>query len=217
MDQAGKVTSIEMEAHFDGDFKKTKKKVHWLADSSSRPLIPVELLDFDYLITKPKLEEDDKFEDYVTPVSEFKVDAVADANISELKEGDKIQFERNGYYILDKIPSSGARKFIKIPDGKVEGAKSKAAAASGQGDGGDPEAKKKLAAAERAAKKAQGNPEKKQKTNVPKGVQKQQGTAGAGPADKAFPELVSGSGEDQIKMYSMRRVAEDIPTPVTSE
>ncbi|CAO1621673.1 unnamed protein product [Parajaminaea phylloscopi] len=155
--QTGKVTAISMDAHFEGDFKKTKKKVHWLADSIERPLIPVTLFDFDYLITKPKLEEEDAFEDFVTPQTEFPTVALADANIAELKEGDKLQFERKGYYILDKIDgASGRREFFKIPDGKVEGSKSKAAVLAGKGDAADVEAKKRRAKEERETKKAAG-------------------------------------------------------------
>ena len=50
--QDGVVTALELEAHLDGDFKVTKKKVTWLAQpTESRHLTPVMLLDFDYLIT----------------------------------------------------------------------------------------------------------------------------------------------------------------------
>lgn len=219
----GIVTSIKMEAHLDGDFKKTKKKVTWLAESSSRPLVPVQLLDFDYLITKPKLEEEDKFEDFVTPQTEFKVDAVADFNVSTLKEGDQIQFERKGYYILDKLSgSSGKREFIKIPDGKVEGSKSKAAAASGAADGADVEAKKKAAAAERAAKKAKqaDKQKKKEQGKAAKGEKAglDSSTGAAAPAaasvkaDGGFREVEAGS-QDGLNMYSMKRIVEDVPTP----
>lgn len=153
----GKITAVQMDAHFEGDFKKTKKKVHWLSDSVSRPLIPVTLVDFDYLITKPKLEEEDTFEQFVTPKTEFISAALADANVSELKAGDKIQFERKGYYILDSISGpSGKREFFKIPDGKVEGAKSKAAAGAGKADAAGVEEKKRKAKEERDAKKAAG-------------------------------------------------------------
>lgn len=47
------VASIELELHLQGDVKKTKKKVTWL--STDQDMIPVELVDFDYLITKDKL------------------------------------------------------------------------------------------------------------------------------------------------------------------
>ncbi|PWY96980.1 putative GUS1-Glutamyl-tRNA synthetase [Testicularia cyperi] len=148
-DAAGNVSSIEAVANLDGDFKKTKKKVTWLASSEARQLTPVSLLDFDYLITKKKLEEEDNFADFVTPNSEFRVEAVADHNVATLTEGTAIQFERKGYYILDKkAGKDGKPEFIKIPDGRAASSASKVAPDA------DTEAKKAAAAAARAEKAA---------------------------------------------------------------
>lgn len=118
------VVSVDLELHLEGDFKKTKKKLTWL--SYDEDVIPVTLLDYDYLITKKKVEEGDEVKDLVTPVTEFKVDAIADANVKQLKKGDIIQFERKGYYILD-APATGAApaQFIQIPDGKAASTVSK--------------------------------------------------------------------------------------------
>jgi glutamyl-tRNA synthetase len=126
MDADGTVASIEMELHLDGDFRKTKKKVTWLAQpAESQKLVDTMLLDYDYIITKKKLEEDDKIEDFVTPVTEFREEAWADANILDLKQGDIMQFERKGYYIFDGIVG-GVHEFIRIPDGRAAGLASKA-------------------------------------------------------------------------------------------
>ncbi|WFD24789.1 glutamate--tRNA ligase [Malassezia equina] len=155
VDEAGVVTGLELEANLDGDFKATKKKVTWLAQpNETRHLTPVMLLDFDYLITKKKLEEEDNFVDYLAPQTRFETLALADANVASLKEGDQIQFERNGYYILDKVQGAhGRREFIKIPDGRAASSASKAAPDE------NPEQKKAAAAAARAQKAA--NKEKK--------------------------------------------------------
>jgi len=67
---------IEVALNLEGDFKKTKKKLTWLSKkfmSSSLELVNVLLLDYDYLITKKKLEEEDEIKDFLTPVTEFKV------------------------------------------------------------------------------------------------------------------------------------------------
>ena len=123
-DSAGAITSIVMDLNLEGDFRKTKKKVTWLAQhTGDHPLPSVTLVDFDYLITKKKLEENDSVADFVTPVSEFKEDAFADANILDLKKGDIIQFERKGYYIFDDVEK---KEFFKIPDGRAAGIASKA-------------------------------------------------------------------------------------------
>ncbi|KNZ55422.1 uncharacterized protein VP01_2684g1 [Puccinia sorghi] len=139
----GIVSRVEFELHLAGDFKKTKKKVHWLTtdEAGSTPsgagLQNVVLLDYDYLITKRKIEDDDEIDDLITPVSEFREDAIADGNIRPMKKGDMLQFERKGYYIVDKplgedtTLATGSGKdwleLIKIPDGRAAGIASKAA------------------------------------------------------------------------------------------
>ena len=91
-----------MDLNLDGDFWKTEKKITWLAQSTlDHPLPSVILVDFDYLITKKKLEDDDKVAAFVTPVLEFKEFAYADANVLDLVKEDIIQFEWKGYYIYD--------------------------------------------------------------------------------------------------------------------
>ncbi|KAF8623582.1 hypothetical protein AX15_006348 [Amanita polypyramis BW_CC] len=126
-DTSGQVVSVEMDLHLEGDFRKTKKKITWLAaPTTNHPLISVRLLDYDYLISKKKLEENDDVADYVTPVTEFKDDAQADANVQILKKGDIIQFERKGYYIYDGSVDDGVMEFIRIPDGRAANIASKA-------------------------------------------------------------------------------------------
>jgi len=128
---SGQVTSIEMELKLDGNFRKTKKKITWLAQPTSLyPMADVTLLDYDYLITKKKLEADDNLIDYITPVTEFKEEALADANVKELKKGDIIQFERKGYFAFDGEVDA-KMQFIRIPDGTASSVSSKAAANAG--------------------------------------------------------------------------------------
>ena len=116
---ADKVNGLDIELHLDGDVKKTKKKITWLAASKAN-MIPVDLVAFDYLITKDKLEKDDNLEACLTPKTEFRVHAVADCNVTELKEGTIMQFERRGYYRLDKAHGDGERMvFFDIPTGKA--------------------------------------------------------------------------------------------------
>ncbi|KAF9420799.1 hypothetical protein BGZ94_009034 [Podila epigama] len=114
----GVVTGVQAELHLEGDFKKTKKKLTWLADGPE--LVNVDLMDYDYLITKKKIEEDDDLKDLLTPVTEFKTEAIADGNVSSLNKGDIIQFERKGYYIVDAVATGDKpARLILIPDGKV--------------------------------------------------------------------------------------------------
>lgn len=113
----GPVTELELKLHLEGDFKKTEKKVTWLA--SEQTLVPVELVDFGDLMTKDKLEENDEVMDFVNRDSEFHEVGLADCNIADVKAGDILQFERKGYYRCDK-PAEGDKPavFFNIPTGK---------------------------------------------------------------------------------------------------
>lgn len=110
--------SLVGKLHLAGDFKKTKLKLTWLADTEDK--IDADLVDFDHLLCKDKLEEGDNFEDFLTPETEFHTKAVVDLNIKDLKVGDVIQFERKGYFRLDSLPKDGKPYvFFTIPDGKA--------------------------------------------------------------------------------------------------
>lgn len=128
----GIICAIEMQLHLEGDFKKTEKKITWLATSPDAPgLISATLVDFDYLITKKKIEEDEDWENFITPQTEFRTDALVDSNLATLETGAIVQFERKGFYILDSVQKAsdrsiaGAELFL-IPDGKAATVMSKA-------------------------------------------------------------------------------------------
>jgi len=115
------VTAIEAELNLKGDFKKTDKKVTWIANVESS-LTPCILTTFDHLITKDKLEENDKIEDFVNHDSVSSVEALGDINMKTLPVGSIIQFERKGYFRLDRAfdPKTGkAGEFFNVPDGKT--------------------------------------------------------------------------------------------------
>ena len=110
-----RVSALDLEFCPGGDVKKTKK-VTWLA-AIENSLVPIDLVSFDYLITKDKLEKTDALEDFLTPVTEFRKQAFADCNVKGLEEGDIVQFERKGYFRLDSVSqsSSGRMVFFEIP------------------------------------------------------------------------------------------------------
>ena len=114
------IQSLDVKLHLQGDFKKTDKKITWLAITESAPLVSVILKDYDYLITKARIEDADNWLDFINPQTEFRYPAYADANIEHVKKGDIIQFERKGYYICDKEAiDASPMEFILIPDGKA--------------------------------------------------------------------------------------------------
>ncbi|PCG89968.1 Glutamyl/glutaminyl-tRNA synthetase, class Ib [Penicillium occitanis (nom. inval.)] len=67
------------------DFKKTKK-ITWLAATDDK-MISVELMAFDHLITKDKLEPTDVLEECLTPVMQFTTRAFADCNVVDREKG----------------------------------------------------------------------------------------------------------------------------------
>jgi glutamyl-tRNA synthetase len=100
------------------DFKKTKK-ITWLAVTDDK-MISVELMAFDHLITKDKLEPTDVLEECLSPVMQFTTRAFADCNVVDREKGAVIQFERKAYYRLDapyQGRGSSPMVFFEIPSG----------------------------------------------------------------------------------------------------
>lgn len=113
------VTGLELELHLQGDFKATKQKVTWLS-THGQELIPVELVDFDYLINKDIIEKDDEVDECLNDHTEFLTEALADENVADLKENDIIQFERKGYFRVDRPLIHGKPAVLfNIPTGKA--------------------------------------------------------------------------------------------------
>ena len=111
-----------MEGEFlpEGDFKAAKRKLSWLASVPSNT--KVVLTEFDHLVTKEKLEEDDKFEDFVNPTTMATTEVTGDPGLKSLKEHEVIQLERRGYFRVDR-PYVGPDKplvLYMIPDGKTK-------------------------------------------------------------------------------------------------
>lgn len=103
----------------DKDFKKTKK-LTWLP-SDEDLLVDVTLIELGHLMKVKKIEEGMNFEDCVNYDNWFETPAKAEAFVKSLEIGSYIQFERRGFFRLDKIETKNNKinlKFILIPDGK---------------------------------------------------------------------------------------------------
>lgn len=109
--------------HLEGDFKTTKKKLTWIAN---KDVVNLELREYDYLITVPKFEEGMELEKFINPRSLEISYAFGEAALKDLKEGDKIQLQRKGYFRCDKAFDGDKIVLIKIPDGSEKGPKVKA-------------------------------------------------------------------------------------------
>ena len=57
---------------------------------------PAELVEFDFLITKDKLEDEDRLEDFVNPKTEVRTVCVADCNVAGLRRDAVMQVDRKG-------------------------------------------------------------------------------------------------------------------------
>jgi glutamyl-tRNA synthetase len=102
----------------DGDVKAAKKKLSWIADVPENTHCI--LTEFDNLVTKDKLEEDDRFEDYINPNTMATSEAIGDAGLKALQEHDVIQLERRGYYRVSRPYTNKDKPLVlfMIPDGK---------------------------------------------------------------------------------------------------
>ncbi|KAI9503480.1 tRNA synthetases class I, catalytic domain-containing protein [Coemansia spiralis] len=128
IDGEGVVSNVVMRLHLEGDVKATKKKITWLGQDVHVHPAEALLVDYDYLITKKKLEEGDSVEEVLTPKTEYTDAAMVDSNVGMLPRGSTIQLERRGYYIIDKVAAEselGLITLIKIPDGKLSSMASK--------------------------------------------------------------------------------------------
>lgn len=117
-DQSGIVSGLTLQLHLDGDFKKTEKKITWLGKEPVN-MIPVDLVDFGYLITKEKLGKEDDLVSFITPKTEFRSKAWADCNVANLAKDEIIQFDRIGYFRVDQAyHEDKSAVLFRIPAGK---------------------------------------------------------------------------------------------------
>ncbi len=83
----------------DQDFKKAKIITWICADDSVT--CDITLKEFDHLITKKKVEENDDVKDIVNKESCASYTAIGEGVMKNLKKGDFIQLERRGFFYVD--------------------------------------------------------------------------------------------------------------------
>ena len=116
--RTGDISLLRLKLDLQSDVKNTLKKITWLAKEPEN-MVPVELYAFDYLITKEKIEKDEDVASYLTTPSETRTEAWADCNVMDLCVDDIIQFDRTGYFRVDRPWSDGqAVVMFSIPTGR---------------------------------------------------------------------------------------------------
>jgi glutamyl-tRNA synthetase len=114
------VTSLTGVTAPGAEFKGTRK-LNWLAQCDD--LVPAQLVEFDYLISKDKLEETDELLDNLTAVTRAESAAFVDPCMRGLRAGDVVQLERRGFFRCDApFGATGGDSplvLFMIPDGKT--------------------------------------------------------------------------------------------------
>jgi len=109
----------EITVQFDpnGNVKTPKRKLQWVTDSPH--LVEANAHEFDFLITKEKLEENDNFEDFINKNSHAITTLLCEPAMRNVKEGSFLQLMRRSFYRVDKgADLKGPIDIITIPDGK---------------------------------------------------------------------------------------------------
>lgn len=135
-DETGTIVQLVGLLHLEGSVKATKLKLTWLPETDE--LVRLQLVEFDYLITKEKLvkfnkkkgkkteeekmQEEKAFLKSLNPVTRKITLALGDSNMRNLISGDIIQLETKGYFRCD-VPFLRHSKPIvlfAIPDGRQQ-------------------------------------------------------------------------------------------------
>lgn len=106
----------------DKDFK-TPPKLTWLPDRKEL-LYAVNVIEYDHLLTCKKPDDENDFTKFVNSNSKFVTPFYAEGFLQNMPERAYIQFERRGFFIIDKKRLLGNSReqadCIYIPDGKTK-------------------------------------------------------------------------------------------------
>ena len=118
-DAEGRVTELrctydpESAGGKSSDGRRVKGVIHWV---SAAHAVRAEVRLFDRLFTRASLddpEEGKTFLDYLNPESLRKVTGYLEPSLAEASVGDKFQFERTGYFCMDRDSAPGRPVFIR--------------------------------------------------------------------------------------------------------
>ena len=111
------VKSADAKLHLSGNFKKTKQKLTWLADTDNNK-VPIELREFEHIITATKPDPEGSIDDVINRNTLAVTMCHGEEACKDIKQGDIVQFERRGFFICDSVEPHHV--MIYIPDGKAK-------------------------------------------------------------------------------------------------
>ncbi|AAZ12017.1 glutamyl-tRNA synthetase, putative [Trypanosoma equiperdum] len=112
--ESGTITDADIVLNLEGDVKKTKHKLTWVAENPEAEVM--EINEYDHLLTKKKPDPEESLDSILAAVTKYTQEVYSEAATSALKKGDIIQLERRGYYIVDNVIPR--KVLIAIPDGR---------------------------------------------------------------------------------------------------
>ena len=94
------------------DGRKVKGTIHWVSAEKSSP-VTVRLYDRLFVIENPEADKETHFVEQLNPESKIIVSsAMAEPSLIDLRSGENVQFERQGYFCVDSVDSkAGAPVF----------------------------------------------------------------------------------------------------------
>ncbi len=96
------------------DGRKVRGTIHWVAKDYAKPL-ETRLYEHLFTLENPNAVEEGKtFLDYINADSLKIVTAMCEPSLADVKIGEKVQFERLGYFCADKDSAEGAPIFNRI-------------------------------------------------------------------------------------------------------
>jgi len=118
--KTGNIISLKGIRKPETSVKKIKKKFNFVADT--KDILKAQVIEFDHLITKPKIEEGENFQDFINPLSMGEMSVLVEPALRSLNTGDIIQLVRRGFFRVDSphISDASPLRLIFIPDGKAK-------------------------------------------------------------------------------------------------
>mmetsp|Transcript_13614 Transcript_13614/g.20546 ORF Transcript_13614/g.20546 Transcript_13614/m.20546 type:complete len:905 (+) Transcript_13614:24-2738(+) len=126
-DEQKRVTVVQATLEATNTDFKGKPPLNWVADNGVNNLVPIKLVELDYIFNyeqRPKEDDEKKMELVLvenTKPTWLETNAFAETAVRSLSKGDIVQFIKLGLFILDKPYMGRADEpavFIHIPDGK---------------------------------------------------------------------------------------------------